>query len=187
MLPKSGGRQLPDIDVLLRGSGAQTLVIVEIKWQLSAADTKEVIARNDYLQKGQSHLLLIKEFLLLNPSYLRERGLIDNNISNETISCLLLCKGHLGSADIIATHSVMADYDVFVGYLAEGSFESALNRVMTYDYLPIPDRDFVVDQVGVNFGDYKIKWKSFRPPTLIPDEETQTVQDFYDATGPYIF
>jgi len=186
-LPTFSGRQLPDIDVLLSGERHGSLVVVEIKWQLSAADTKEVIARNDYLKKGQDQLKVIKNFLDDNPRYLRERGLVDFEVSRDEISYLLLAKGHLGSADVLADHSIMADYDIFVRYMKKGSLAAAMSRVAAYDYLPIEGRDFILEQIGVAFGGWRIKWKYFRPPVLIPDDETRIVQDLYDSTGGYLF
>jgi hypothetical protein len=171
-LPTFRGRQLPDIDVLLRGVTEGSLIIAEIKWQLSAAETKEVAARNDYLKKGQNQLLAIKEFLEQNPNYLCERGLVDFETIPGSITCLLLCKGHLGSADVLAPHSIMADYDIFIRYLRESSFAKALERVAAYDYLPIPGKDFVLGEAHVKFGKWDIKWKYFHPPALIPDNET---------------
>lgn len=186
-LPKYRGIQLPDIDVLLTRGAQKSLVVSEVKWQLSAADTKEVIARNDYLKKGQNQLSAIREFLFNNPRYLRQRKLIDFDVSEEGTVFLLLCKGHLGSADVLSPHSIMADYDVFVRYVREGSVDSAIERVAQYDYLPVPGRDFVPEQVRVRFGKWAIKWKYFYPPTLIPDAETQIVRDLYDATARHLF
>ena len=186
-LPKFHGVQLPDIDVLLRGDTPNTLIISEVKLELSAADTKEVIARNDYLKKGQKQLSAIREFLFANPGYLRTRGLIDFDVSEMNTTFLLLCKGHLGSADVLSPHSRMADYDVFVKYVREGSVAKALERVAQYDDPPVPGRDFVFDEVRVRFGRWAIKWKYFHPPTLIPDNETQVVLDLYAATAEHMF
>jgi hypothetical protein len=122
-----------------------------------------------------------------SPSYLRDRGLVDFDVVQGNISYVLLCKGHLGSADVLASYSVMADYDIFTKYLKEGSLREALSRSAAYDYLPTAGKDFIFDQVRIKFGRWKVKWKYFHPPVLIPDEETEAVQELYDATDEYLF
>jgi hypothetical protein len=93
-LPNWKGQRLPDIDVILAELRSDDIVIAEVKWLLSASSTKDVIARNDYLKKGTRQLMLIKEFLMENPNYLRERGITIGRPQN--VIFLLLCKGHLG-------------------------------------------------------------------------------------------
>jgi len=83
------GRRLPDIDDNLAEPQSDDIVIAEVKWLLSARSTKDVIARNEYLKKGTRQLKVIKEFLLENPNYLRERGVTAGR--PQDVTSLLLC------------------------------------------------------------------------------------------------
>jgi hypothetical protein len=178
-LPRWNGRQLPDIDLILREPSGNTLVIAELKWQLSAISTREVVSRNEYLKKGHEQLKRIREFLAAKPSYLRERGLLDKETSDLNVVYLLLCKGHLGSEAIIAGDTIsMADSDVFLSHLTQG-LELALEVVRTFSYLPVIGRDFLVKDVRVRFGASVVTWKMRAPNSTTEDTETDFVEGFY--------
>jgi hypothetical protein len=143
-----------------------------------------VIARNDYLKKGTRQLMLIKEFLMENPNYLRERAIITGH--PQDVTYLLLCKGHLGNEDVIAPGMTMADYDTFKDYLGISGLKTTIGRLVEYDYLPVEGRDFTVDVMRLQFGQWILGWSQMHPIALPPDEETDALEELYMMTSKYI-
>jgi hypothetical protein len=184
-LPVHQGKQLPDIDLLLRSENPSTIVVAEIKWQLSASSTKEVVSRNEYLKKGQTQLLRIRQFLNENPGYLKRRGLINFETTDGNTKYLLLSKGHLGCEDILTKELLLADYDVFVQYLRQFGFHVAIQRLAVFDYLPVQGKDFLLSTDVTKFGTWRVSWNKFHAPELPPDTETEALEDLYRRSAKY--
>jgi hypothetical protein len=119
-----------------------------------------------------------------HPNYLRERGIITGRPQNMTF--LLLCKGHLGNEDVIAPGIVMADYDTFKDYLRVSGVKTTIGRLAEYDYLPVEGRDFTVDVMRLQFGQWILGWSQMHPMELPPGEETDTLEELYMMTSKYI-
>jgi hypothetical protein len=185
-LPKVGGKQLPDIDLLLGSKEEKRMVVAEVKWQLSASSTREVTSRNDYLKKGSQQLLAIRQFLEANPGYLRQSGRIDFDPDPERVDFMLLCKGHLGNQDVIEKGTLLCDYDVFVDALKKGGLHAALGSARAFDYLPLPEKDFKLVDVGVKFGDWIVRWKKTAPPETTEDNEGDKVEQYYKDSMRYL-
>ena len=79
---------------------------------------------------------------------------------------MLLCKGHMGSEDVLKPGIVMADWDVFGDYVGRFSLAEAVERLAAYDYLPVEGKDFTVDVTRLQFGDWVLGWKQFHAPEL---------------------
>jgi hypothetical protein len=183
-LPNWKGQRLPDIDAILGEPQSDQIVIAEVKWLLSASSTKDVIARNDNLKKGTRQLMLIKEFLMENPTYLRERGIITGRRQDMTF--LLLCKGHLGNEDVIGPGMTMSDYNTFKDYLGTSGLKTTIERLGQYDYLPVEGRDFTVDVMRQQLGQWILGWSQVHPMALPPDEETDALEELCMITSKYI-
>jgi hypothetical protein len=182
-LPKWNGNQLPDIDLLLGNSDRTHLVVAELKWQLSASSTREVVSRNDYLKKGYSQLLKIREFLKANPDYLLRRGLSEHLASDIKLSFLLLCRGHLGSETVMTDSEIlMCDDTVFLDAL-DGGLESAVHIAQSFSYLPLDGKDFFLRDVKVRFGGSTVTWKAMVPTSATEDTESELVENFYMDGG----
>jgi hypothetical protein len=181
-LPKIGGKQLPDIDLLLGSPDKQRIVAAEIKWQLSSSSTREVVSRNDYLKKGAEQLEAIREFLEANLGYLRASRRIAFDLKGGETEYILLCKGHLGNEDVISNGILMCDYDVFVRTLENNGLESAISEAHQFNYLPKLNEDFKLMDINVKFGEWIVSWKTFVPPELTEDDETAIVEDHYRDT-----
>lgn len=181
-LPKWKGRQLPDIDLLIKGTNQNPLLLCEVKWQLSGSSTREVINRDEYLKKGLRQLEAIREFLAAHPLFLQERNLIDRPTEPKDLEFLLLCKGHLGSETIQSEGILKCDYDVFLRDIVHQGSEHALELARKYSYLPKLGIDFTVEPKSVRFGRWRLSWWSLLPTGLPADDESEAVLDFYNDT-----
>lgn len=135
---------------------------------------------------GRSDLLAIRRFLEANPGYLRQSGRIDFDPDPGRVDFVLLCKGHLGNEDVIEEGTLLCDYVVFVDALKKGGLDAALERARTFDYLPSPEKDFKLVDVGVKFGDWIVRWKKTAPPETTEDNETDEVEQYYKDSMRYL-
>jgi len=157
----------------------QLVAITEVKWLLSPTETRDVIARNEYLKKGTEQLARIRDFISQNPRYLLDRGILRRILDADRAVYLLLCKGHLGSEDVIGRGMVMADWDVFGDYVASFRLPEVIRRLSAYDYLPVQGRDFKIDTTRLQFGEWVVGWKQFHALELPPDNETEELEALY--------
>jgi len=178
-LPEWKGRRLPDIDLIVSSPDDSLVAIAEVKWQLSASETRDVIARNEYLKKGAEQLARIREFLGENPGYLLDRKALGRALEQDRTIYLLLCKGHMASEDVIRPGIVVADWDVFCDYIARFTLAETIEKLVSYEYLPVEGRDFTVDVTRLQFGDWVLGWKQFHAPELPPDTETEALEELY--------
>jgi hypothetical protein len=181
-LPNWKGAGLPDIDLIFRGADDQLIVACEIKWQLSASSTREVVYRDEYLKKGIKQLLKIREFLLHHRDFLRKRGIVDVDMAVGGATFLLLCKGHLASESVFHDGILICDYDWFVRTVQERGIEAALDGATSFSYLPKEGVDFVLQPLTIRFGKWRLSWLSMVPPVLPEDDEKSVVLDFYDES-----
>jgi hypothetical protein len=177
--PVIEGKQLPDIDLLLGTTPDRRLVVTELKWQLTASSTREVVARNDYLKKGRQQLLALRLFLGSRPDFLRIPTHKGKEIDYDRTEYLLLCKGHLGNEDVLDPNILMCDYDVFAATVEAEGLQAGLEKAKELSFLPVVETDFKLQDIRVKFGDWVVVWKGFLPTQLTHDDETELVEQFY--------
>jgi hypothetical protein len=185
-LPQWNGRQLPDIDLLIGGTNGASLVVCEVKWQLSGSSTREVINRDEYLKKGLRQLEAIRGFLTVNPQFLLSRGLLDRETRPSDFEFVLLCKGHLGSETIQAGGILKCDYDVFLDEVHQHGVSSAVELARTHSYLPQLGTDFTMEPISVRFGKWRLNWWTLLSRNLPADDESETVLDFYSDSAEFL-
>jgi hypothetical protein len=95
-------------------------------------------------------------------------------------------KTALGNEDITAPGMTMADYDTFKDYLQISGLKRTIGRLSEYDYLPVEGRDFTVDVMRLQFGQWILGWSQIHSMALPPDEETDALEELYMMTSKYI-
>jgi hypothetical protein len=185
-LPQWKGKQLPDIDLLIGSSDRATLVVCEIKWQLSGSSTREVINRDEYLKKGLRQLEAIREFLTANPRFLLSRELLNRETQPSDFEFVLLCKGHMGSETIQAERILKCDYDVFLEAVQQQGVSRAIELARTHSYLPQLGTDFTLEPISVRFGKWRLNWWTLLPKNLPADDESEAVLDFYSDSAAFL-
>ncbi len=185
-LPKFEGLQLPDIDLLLYGPEEGTLLVCEIKWQLSGSTTREVINRNEYLKKGGKQLKKIRRFLEQTPGFFHQRGLVPRKTTVKKLHYVLLCKGHMASECVFDAAVTICDYDAFKKGLDEGGVPAAFELASTYSYLPNEGTDFSLQPLSVQFQRKSLRWWLMVPPQLPDDDESEEVEEYYRASRSFM-
>jgi hypothetical protein len=185
-LPKWKGKQLPDIDLLVRQGDDAPIVVSEVKWQLSGSSTREVINRDEYLKKGLRQLETIREFLAAHPQFLQSRHLWDRPTQMSDFEFVLLCKGHLGSETIQSEGILKCDYEIFLQAIRRQGINAALQLAREHSYLPRLGSDFTMEPIIVRFGKWRLNWWTLLARSLPEDDESKIVLDFYSDSAEFL-
>lgn len=141
--------ELPDksteIDILLADEASSTAVFAELKWIRKPYRTLERIERDKEVEKGLGQLRLIRAYARQHPDFLRERGKLPRSLTcYDNVHYLLVAWDHwhwLEPEDGIA----IVSFEVLLPNLRRStSLQRMVAGLLTYNWLPIEGRDFLV-------------------------------------------
>lgn len=135
----------PDVDIIIGDERSSTLLIAELKWIRKTLRPVEMTARDSDVLKGIGQLGRIRCFLRDNPGYLRARGKVSRELAGyEHTQYLLIARDHwlwVEPTDGLA----IVEFEAFATSLGRSpSLRSAIDDLLTYDWLPVERRDFRV-------------------------------------------
>ena len=135
----------PDIDLVMADETNSTVVIAELKWIRKTVRPAEIPDRDADVMKGIRQLSSIQQYLAANPAYLQAQGRLPRLLNQYDRVCyLLVARDHwrwMQGPDGIA----IVEFDAFVRALARsGDLHGMVAGLLTYDWLPVEGRDFVV-------------------------------------------
>lgn len=135
----------PDIDLIMADETHSTVVIAELKWVRKTVRPAEIPDRDADVMKGIGQLSSIRQHLLANPDCLQSQGRLPQLLSQYDRVCyLLVARDHwrwVQGPDGIA----IVEFDAFVRALERSeSLQDMVAGLMTYGWLPVEGRDFVV-------------------------------------------
>jgi hypothetical protein len=136
---------VPDIDLLVTDAGSSTIVIAELKWNRKSLSPKERIGKEAEVRKGMSQLALIRDFLTANPDHLKNRKkLLKRSDEYEHGHYLLIPRDYCPWIDLTDGMSLV-DFEAFKkAMLGPDNLHDAVLRLLTYEWLPVDGRDFMV-------------------------------------------
>lgn len=134
---------VPDIDLLAVDESCSTVVIAELKWIRKTVRPAEIPNRDADVLKGIGQLESIRAFLAEEPDYLRSRGVLLRRLDQyEHVEYLLVARDHWRWVE---PHEAIpiAEFEPFAGILERSTnLREAVGELLTYDWLPVEDRDF---------------------------------------------
>lgn len=144
---------VPDIDLLAVDESCSTVVIGELKWIRKTVRPAEIPDRDADVVKGIGQLESIRAFLEQSPDYLQSRGVLPRRLDQyEHVRYLLVARDHwrwVEPQDAIA----IAEFEPFARVLEHSTnLRDAIGELLTYDWLPVEDRDFRIqyDRAAAN-------------------------------------
>jgi len=140
-LPKA----LPDVDLIVEDLPSSTVVIAEMKWARKPTRPIESLDRDSDVLKGIRQLGLIKGFLHENPDHLHAQGKLTNSLEGyQHVHFLLIARDHWLWIDT-NDHVAIIEFDPFLRILQNAEdLHIGIADLLTYDWLPVEGRDFVV-------------------------------------------
>ena len=162
--PISLPRPLPDIDLMIEDEASATLVIAELKWIRKTLRPAEFPHRDADVLKGPDQLSAIKEFLAREPDYLAAQGKLRHSMRDyRHIYNLLVARDHWLWVEPQGGIAVV-EFEAFATVLSTSSrLDEAMNRLLTYEWLPVEGRDFDVRYHRATVNGVSIESQVFYP------------------------
>src|SRR5262249_9641659 len=115
------------------------------KWIRKTLRPQEFKDRDREVTKGVAQLKAIKGFLSENPGHLNSIGRLPRSLAGYTnVHYLLVARDHwlwIEPSDDVA----IVEFDAFLrGVSGSASLEAGIISILTYDWLPVQNRDFNV-------------------------------------------
>jgi hypothetical protein len=143
----------PDIDLLIVDEASATVVIAELKWIRKTVRPAEIPDRNADVLKGIRQLQSIRSFLTANPRYLADTGrLIRSLDAYDHVYYLLVARDHWRWVEP-DNRIAIVEFEAFSPALSSAAdLRTAMDGLLTYEWLPVEGRDFVIrlDKAQVN-------------------------------------
>ena len=139
------GNHLPDIDFIVEDASSSTIAVCEFKWGRKPYSITEHLSRDAELIKGMNQLGMIRSFLGDRPDLLKARGVASKDLSDyRRVEYLLVARDHLKWIPPTAqTHIV--GFDPFKAMLEINDLNRGLDRLLSYDWLPVENKDFKIE------------------------------------------
>ena len=162
--PISLPRPLPDIDLMITDEASATLVIAELKWIRKTLRPAEFPDRDADVLKGLDQLSDIKQFLADEPDYLVVQGKLHRSLREyRHIYYLLVARDHWRWAKPRGGIAII-EFEAFAAVLRSSrSLDEAMNSLLTYEWLPVEGRDFIVYYHRASANGVSIESQLFYP------------------------
>ena len=136
---------VPDIDLMMADEASATLVIAELKWIRKTLRPAEIPDRDADVLNGLNQLSAIKEFLTGKPDYLATQRRLRRSVREyRHIYYLLVARDHWRWVEP-QNGIAIVEFEAFASaLLSSSSLDEAVNRLLTYEWLPVEGRDFEV-------------------------------------------
>lgn len=155
-------KPLPDIDLLAVDESSSTVVIAELKWIRKTLRPQEFKERDREVTKGIAQLKRIRSFLAAHPEHLNSISKLPRSLADyRNIHYLLIARDHwlwIEATDGIA----IVEFEAFLrGVCHSASLESGVAAVLSYEWLPVENRDFSVRYETAMVGGVGIQCEVF--------------------------
>jgi hypothetical protein len=147
---------LPDIDLALVDDQRKVCVILELKWFIGPADTREVINKSEEIRKGvkQARSLLTAWAL---PSAPLHAALKTN--SSYSVLCALVSATSIGSIDVQDPAIPIVNLPHLLRQLGRSrELPATVEWLRARRYLPVEGRDYRVVEFLSTVGDWSVRW-----------------------------
>lgn len=143
----------PDIDLLMVDEASATVVIAELKWIRKTVRPAEIPDRNADVLKGIRQLQSIRSFLTATLRHLVDTGRLSRPLdAYDHVYYLLVARDHWRWVEPDDSVSIV-EFEAFSTALSGAEdLRTVMVGLLTYEWLPVEGRDFVVrlDKAEVN-------------------------------------
>jgi hypothetical protein len=153
-----------DLDFILEDCRSSTVVLAELKWVRKPTRIFERFDRDADFLKGVKQLRSIDGFLRQNPRYLSERGILSKSLADfSNVQFMLIARDHFVWLDPTNGYPVV-EHETFKKLIREASdLRNAVDQMLTFDWLPIENRDFEIRYEGARANGVLIETEIFYP------------------------
>lgn len=156
--PISLPKPIPDIDLLLSDEESSTVLLAELKWIRKTVRPVEIKDRDAEVLKGINQLRQIQSFLREHPEHLSGSDKLPKSVNEyKNVRYFLVARDHwlwIEPSDGIA----IVEYEAFLASVLRGTnLLSAVNELLSYEWLPILGRDFTIKYDRATVGGVSIE------------------------------
>ena len=156
---------LPDVDLAIIMDSKKTCLLLELKWFIEPAETREIIERSEEIEKGISQVLKLKQAFANNHTPLLEKLKIDSSYRLEGV---VVSENWIGHAKVQSPEIPVIQANHLIAKLkAAESLQSVMEWLQDRKYLPREGEHFKVHMTTHTIGDWSLKWYEIQP--LISD------------------
>jgi len=156
-------RDLPDIDLVVEDTKTSTVAICELKWGRKPYSVAETVLRDQELTHGAEQLEMVQRFLRDNPDFLRLRRVLSRSLNEyRRIEYLLVARDHMKWIAPVEQRSIVG-FNPFKSVLERADFSAGVDRLLSYDWLPVEGRDFRVEFKDDTVNGVTMRSESFFP------------------------
>jgi hypothetical protein len=139
----------PDVDMLTADEGSSTVILAELKWMRKSLRSVEIIEKDAAVLNGVTQLQEIRAFLADHPDHLTGTGRLPRRVQDyDHVYWLVVARDHGPWMDV--TDIALVEFEAFAMALsAADDLHSAVEQLLTYDWLPVEGRDCQVQYDGV--------------------------------------
>jgi len=140
----------PDVDMLTADEGSSTVILAELKWMRKSLRSVEIIEKDAAVLNGVTQLQEIRAFLADHPDHLTGPGRLPRRVQDyDHVYWLVVARDHWPWMDV-TDGIALVEFEAFAMALgAADDLHSAVEQLLTYDWLPVEGRDFRVQYDGV--------------------------------------
>jgi hypothetical protein len=140
----------PDVDMLTADEGSSTVILAELKWMRKSLRSVEIIEKDAAVLNGVTQLQEIRAFMADHPDHLTGPGRLPRRLLDyDHVFWLVVARDHWPWMDV-TDGIALVEFEPFVMALgAADDLHSAVEKLLTYDWLPVEGRDFRVQYDGV--------------------------------------
>jgi hypothetical protein len=140
----------PDVDLLTADEESSTVILAELKWMRKSLRSVEIIEKDAAVLNGVTQLQEIRAFLADHPDHLTGSGRLPRRVQDyDHVYWLVVARDHLPWMDV-TDGIALVEFEAFTMALgASDDLHSAVEQLLTYDWLPVEGRDFRVQYDGV--------------------------------------
>ena len=150
------GKNLPDIDLAIICHNTKAAILIDLKWFISPAETREVIEKGEEIKKGVDQQLRLRSVFEHDPT--------------PFYSCLSIDTSYIVEFIVISQNSIGPDWvqhpdipvinsDHFLENILE---ETNLRETATWlrrrDYLPVENEDYKVTEYDYPILKWNVRW-----------------------------
>lgn len=141
---------IPDIDLLVADEASSTVILAELKWMRKSLRPVEIIEKDAAVLNGVTQLKEIGAFLADHPDHLTGPGKLPRRVQDYAHVCwLVVARDHWPWMDL-TDGIALVEFDAFAMALgADEDLHSAVEQLLTYDWLPLEASDFRIQYDGV--------------------------------------
>jgi hypothetical protein len=153
--------ELPDIDLAVIDSNEKVCIVIELKWFIDPAESRELIEKSEEIEKGISQLSQLRLAFIQHDKRLLECLQLD---SSYKMAFVLVSENWIGDeSEQVAEIPVIREYHLTQKLTKTKSLSETITWLMNRNYLPAENIHYRVVETRPTVGKWTTHWYGLDP------------------------